>query len=263
MNTHNTLNLPETLKIAKAAVYKAGNYLVQNLGQAQVANQKSSRDDLLDADLEAENIILTILRKETPELGILSEEAGFEGNRSQYWIIDPLDGSANFQHGNPTFAIAIALVVEQTTTGSIIYLPTNDEMFVAIHNQGAYLNKTPISVSKTTRLDNAIVHVGDIMKEGNPKLTQDRIEDLSKLLMQSKRVRMIGTAAADLAYVACGRADLLVNHSSNPWDIEAGKLLLLEAGGKVITKLSKNNEGLSIYSNKFLHQEVENLLFHT
>jgi myo-inositol-1(or 4)-monophosphatase len=91
--------------------------------------------------------------------------------------------------------------------------------------------------------------------------TIDRVEEISQLLLRSRRVRMIGTAATDLAYVACGRADLLVNHSSAPWDREAGKLLLLEAGGKALTKLSRNNEKLSLYSNDFLHQEVENLLF--
>jgi myo-inositol-1(or 4)-monophosphatase len=134
-------------------------------------------------------------------------------------------------------------------------------MFLALLNQGAYLNNTPIRVSQTTRLDEAIVHIGDMMKEGNPRLTKDRVEEISQLLLRSRRVRMIGTAATDLAYVACGRADLLVNHSSAPWDREAGKLLLLEAGGKALTKLSRNNEKLSLYSNDFLHQEVENLLF--
>jgi myo-inositol-1(or 4)-monophosphatase len=254
-------DIPKLLETAEAAAYEAGNYLIKKLGQAKIKDQKSSRDDLLDADLEAENIILTWLRKDTPDVGILSEEAGLEGSQETYWITDPLDGSANFQHGSPTFAIAIALVIEQVTRGSVIYLPTRNEMFTAIQNQGAYLNKESINVSTITHLEEAITHVGDIMKEGDPNITEARIEDVSKLLMHARRIRMIGTAATDLAYVACGRADILVNHATDPWDIEAGKLLVIEAGGKATTKQHHINGILSIYSNGIIHSEVEHLLF--
>jgi myo-inositol-1(or 4)-monophosphatase len=260
MNT-TIVDIPKLLETAEAAAYEAGNYLIKKLGQAKVKDQKSSRDDLLDTDLEAENIILTRLRKDTPDIGILSEEAGVEGNQETYWITDPLDGSANFQHGSPTFAIAIALVIEQVTVGSIIYLPTRNEMFTAIQNQGAYLNKEPISVSTIAHLEEAITHVGDIMKEGNPTITEARTEDITKLLMHARRIRMIGTAATDLAYVACGRADILVNHAADPWDIEAGKLLVIEAGGKATTKPHHIQGVLSIYSNGIIHSKVENLLF--
>src|SRR5438552_6898819 len=109
----------------------------------------------------------------------------------QYWIIDPLDGSANFQRGNPTFAVAIALVIEHTTIGSIIYLPTRNETFTAILGQGAYLNGTPISVSQIDEIEKAIIHAGDIMKGGNPTITRKRLADISKLLMQARRIRMI------------------------------------------------------------------------
>lgn len=260
MNT-TIADISKLLEIAEAAAYQAGNYLTKKLGQAQIKDQKSSRDDLLDADLEAENIILTKLRTETPNIGILSEEAGLEGNQNQYWIIDPLDGSANFQHGSPTFAVAIALVSEQETIGSTIYLPTRDEMFTAIQSQGAYLNKKPIHVSAIAQLEEAITHVGDIMKEGDPNITKARTIDVSKLLIHARRIRMIGTAATDLAYIACGRADILVNHATDPWDIEAGKLLVIEAGGEATTKEGHNNGILSIYSNGIIHKATENLLF--
>ncbi len=249
-------DLSRIIQIAEAAARQAGAYLLEKLGSAKVEYQKSLRDDLLDADLEAERLILTKLREESPDMGILSEEAGHEGNHDHYWIVDPLDGSANFQHGSPLFAVAIALVINRTTRGGIIYLPTRDEMFMAIQGQGAYVNGIRISVSEIATLGEAIVHVGDFAKEGHPKIIQKRLKDVSRLT----RIRMIGTAATDLAYVACGRADLLVNHAKHAWDIEAGKLLVLEAGGKVTTKKYTDGHTLSIYSNRAIHQAAEDLL---
>src|SRR5436853_3056885 len=223
-------DVPNILKIAEEAARDAGSYLIEQLGHATVKYQKSLRDDLLDVDLEAEHIILTRLHKETPYLGVLSEEAGNGGRQDQYWIIDPLDGSTNFQHSNPTFAVAIALAISKTAIAGIIYLPTSNEMFTAIQNQGAYLNGQQINVSQTATLGNAIIHIGDFTKENDPQTSDEGLKDFSKLVTQVRRVRMIGTAAADLAYVSCGRAEALINHATHPWDIEAGKLLLLEAG---------------------------------
>jgi myo-inositol-1(or 4)-monophosphatase len=247
------------LQVAQMAAHETGDYLLKKLGQAKIKSQKSSHDDLLDVDLEAERILLKTFHEKTPQFGILSEEAGHEGNHDHYWIIDPLDGSANFQHGNPFFAIAIALTINHSTVGSVIYLPTSNETFTAIQKRGAYLNGSPIKVSQITTLQGAITHAGDIMKEGNSDITSERLKDISKLLVQTRRVRMIGTAATDLAFVACGRADLLIHHAQTPWDIEAGKLLMLEAGGRVTVQQRPNGEKLSIYSNGFIHNEVENL----
>lgn len=253
-------DLPGMLEIAEAAARQAGDYLLKKLGSAKIAYQKSPLDDLLDADLEAERLILTRLHEESPEMGVLSEESGRKGTDRQYWLVDPLDGSANFQHGSPLFAISIALVTTQATLGSIIYLPTRDEMFTALQGQGAFLNGTRISVSSIETLNDAIAHVGDFAKDNNVKNTHERLEDISKLATHAQRIRMIGTAATDLAYVACGRADLLVNHATHPWDIEAGKLLVLEAGGKASTWQSHKDATLSIYSNGVIHQSAKNLL---
>lgn len=248
------------LKIAEAAAREAGSFLLHKLGQGKIEQQKSSRDDLLDVDTAAEDILLKRLRQETPTFGTLSEEAGLAGNQKQHWIIDPLDGSANFQHGSPAFAIAIALVIENTTCGALIYVPAANELFTAIRHQGAYLNGKRIGVSAIATLAEAMVHVGDLMKEGKPAITHTRTQHLAKLLMQARRVRMIGTAATDLAYLSCGRADVLVNAAKNPWDVEAGKLLLLEAGGTVTTQRGSDDEILAIYSNGRLHDAVERLL---
>jgi myo-inositol-1(or 4)-monophosphatase len=247
----------DLLKIAEGVAYEAGHYLIKNLGQAKIEHQKSSRDDLLGTDLAAEKIILTKFHTETPNIGTLSEEAGHEGAQELYWIIDPLDGSTNFQHRNPIFGVALALIVDKTTLGSVIYLPMNDEMFTAVQNQGAYLNGMRIKTSNTTFLQDAVIHVGDIMKEGQAEITNKRMQDISKLFMRSRRIRMVGSAATDLAYIACGRADLLVNHAKKPWDREAGKLLVLEAGGKSTEHQHPNEEKLFIYSNKLIHRQAE------
>lgn len=247
------------LKIAEIAAHKAGDYLLNKIGKATVKDQKSTLDDLLDADLDAEQILLTELREETPHMGILSEEIGHQGRQDHYWIIDPLDGSANFQHGNPTFAIAIALVINQTTQGSVILLPASHETFTAVHNQGAYLNGTPITVSDIATLDKAILHIGDPQKEGKLQITNERLKDLLTIAPKTRRIRMIGSAATDLAYVASGRSEALINYAKSPWDIEAGKLLLVEAGGKVTTKQCDNREILSIYSNGYVHQAISDL----
>ncbi|HLG61375.1 MAG TPA: inositol monophosphatase family protein [Ktedonosporobacter sp.] len=255
-----TVDIPAIVKIAEGAAREAGAYLLQKLGAAKVEHRKSLRDDVLDADLQAEQLIVTRLRKELPHIGMLSEESGQEGEYDHYWIIDPLDGSANFQHGSPLFGIAIALVTQQTPHIGVIYLPTRDEMFLAIQGQGAYLNNTRITVSEVAMLNEAIIHVGDFTKEGNLEIINEGLEDFSKLAKHTQRVRMIGTAAADLAYVACGRADALINYATTPWDIEAGKLLLLEAGGTVSTIQRPAVKPLSIYSNKHLHHIVKRLL---
>ena len=258
--TPTSLNIPQMLEIAQVAARQAGRYLTQKLGSAKVEHQKSLHDDLLDADLEAEKIILSILRAETPTIGILSEEAGTEGEQQHYWIVDPLDGSANFQHGSPTFAVALALVSGQTTVGGVIYLPVRDEMFTASRHEGAYLNGTRIAVSEIATLDEAMAHVGDPVTDSDTTATNEYIADLATLAQQARRVRMIGTAATDLAYVACGRADMLINYAAKPWDIEAGKLLLSEAGGRITSKQYSNSKTMFLYTNENLHKVAQKLL---
>jgi myo-inositol-1(or 4)-monophosphatase len=254
-------NFSDMLRIAESAAREAGAYLLQKRGSAQSISQKALHDDLLDADLEAEQIILTRLRSETPDIDILSEEAGQKGASQDYWIVDPLDGSANFQHGSPFFGIAIALVIDHITRGGVIYLPTPKEMFTALQNQGAFLNGKRIAVSQTETLEKAIAHVGDVAKGNDALAIAEHLKDLIGLATKVSRLRMIGTAATDLVFVACGRADVLVNHATAPWDIEAGKLILLEAGGKATTTRIRDRT-VAIYSNNILHSDIEHLFSH-
>jgi myo-inositol-1(or 4)-monophosphatase len=267
-HTHNPHETPEThdsldlaLAAAEAAAREAGAFLLSRRGQARVEHPKAARDDLLDVDLEAEAIILRRLRTAFPTYGIHSEEAGSDAEpRGRTWIIDPLDGSANFQHNNPTFGVAIGLVEGVTTMLAAIYLPAFDEMYTAIHGRGARRNFQPIHVSATGMLAEAIIHVGDFATSGNDAENRPRVSAVARLANAAYRVRMVGTAATDFAYVASGRADGLVMYRSHPWDINAGRLLVEEAGGRTSTATDEGEVIFNVYTNGHIHAELCNLL---
>ncbi len=257
----NTDTLQKALDVAKIAALKAGRFLKRNQGKVHVLRKKSLRDDLLDADLRAEHIIIVLLRDAFPSYDVLSEETEVKNYGSDHcWIIDPLDGSTNFQHGNPSFGISISLLINDVTTIGVIYLPRLEEMFTVILGQGAYLNERPIHVSKTANLNDAIVHVGDFAKDGNVRDNLERLQDISRLANSVARVRMIGTAAADLAYIACGRADAHIVHNALPWDIEIGRLLIKEAGGDISFYESETGGYIAVCSNGHIHQSLLDIM---
>lgn len=247
--------LLQALETAQAVAREAGEYLRGKQGAVKVVAKKALRDELLDADIGAEEIILQALRKNFPEYDILSEETPAEKQISSFrWIVDPLDGSFNFQHGNPTFAVSIGLLVDDIMQVSVVYLPLLREMFTAIRDRGAYLNGKPIHVSDNSNLDKAIVHVGDFAKDGNRQENEAVILSLERLANAVGRIRMIGTAATDLAYVACGRAEALVIHNALPWDIEIGRLLVKEAGGDITFHNGIKGTNLAICGNEHVHR---------
>lgn len=250
-------DLQYLIKIAQAAAYDAGSHLMSKQNMAQVLYKKAPRDDLLDADLEAEEILLNKLRTDFPDFSILSEETAQDNKHAPFqWVIDPLDGSANFQHGNPMFAVSIGLLSNNRAILGAIYLPLYNEMFTAIQGYGAMLNGHTIVVSNTSEIEDAVIHIGDFAKSGNSRDNIVRIVNMERLAHRVSRIRMIGSAAADLAYIACGRADGLVMYSNHPWDIEAGRLILSEAGGSARTLLGQTNEPIFIYSNGYIHQLI-------
>lgn len=252
-----------TIKVAIRAALDAGEYLrtKQQSDDIQVLREKALRDELIDADLEAEKIILKHLRHSFPDYAILSEETPADNKRHHYqWVVDPLDGSFNFLHGSPTFGISISLRVRQQTEMGVIYLPFYKELFTAVYGHGAHLNGQPIHASLTADLNRAIVHVGDFAKDGNYRENAEQLKDLSYLANNVGRVRMIGTAATDLAYVACGRADALVMRNASPWDIQAGALLIREAGGIVSHQKDAVGQKLVLCSNEQLQDELLEVL---
>lgn len=253
-------DLSHIAKIAELAAREAGKYLLGKFGHVKVESQKELRDDLLDADLGAEHIILEILRKEFPDYGILSEEAGDERNDiTSYWIVDPLDGSANYQHGNPIFASSIALIINHTPVVGVIYLPTRDELFTAIRGCGATLNGKSIQLSNTTKIEEAIIHIGEFERD-RYQVNRQQIRELIIVADNAKRMRVLGTSCTDLAWLACGRCDGFIMHGGNAWDVEAGKLLLEEAGGKIARITYDDGHDLTIYTNQHIHQALALLL---
>ena len=207
------------LNIMIKASEKASKVLIRDFGEVeklQVSN-KGPSDFVTNADLKTEKIIIEELKKAKPNYSILSEEKGFEKNKdNKTWIIDPIDGTVNFLHGVPHFAISIALKDESEIIAGIIYDPIKDEMFYAEKNNGAYFNNQRIRVSKKNNFSDCLFVTG-----GKIELDYDF------------SFRKSGSAALDLAYVAAGRYDGYFQRNLNIWDIAAGIIILNEAGGLI------------------------------
>jgi myo-inositol-1(or 4)-monophosphatase len=194
---------------------------------------KQARDYVTQVDRAAEEAIIEVVRKAYPEHAFLAEESGATGaGQAEFrWIIDPLDGTTNFIHGFPQYCVSIAVKSRGALAHAVVYDPLRNELFSASKGHGAYLNDRRIRVSKTTRLGNALVGTGFPFKE----LTRVELymRQLQSLMAKSSGVRRAGAAALDLAYVACGRLDAFWELGLSPWDMAAGALLILEAGGLV------------------------------
>ena len=220
--------LPEMQAIAR----EAGALLLQHFTRRVAVEYKGEVDLVTEADRASEQLIVERLRSRWPEYGIVAEE----GTRSEMdaefrWYVDPLDGTTNFAHGYPVFCISMALVRrdEQIEAG-LLYDPTRDEMFLAERGGGATLNGEAIHVSVTARLAESLLGTGfpSHKRHKNPN-----IHFYQQLTLRSHGVRRAGSAALDLANVACGRYDGFWEFNLNPWDTAAGVLLVQEAGGRV------------------------------
>lgn len=208
-------------------------------------------------DKESENQIVQVLSKILPEAGFIAEENQELRKASKYnWIVDPLDGTTNFVHGLPPFSISIALSENKEIIAGVIYEINLNECFYAWKNGPAFLNKKKIQVSKTKILDNSLIATGFPYYDFSQM--KPYLELLSDLMQTSRGVRRLGSAAVDLAYVACGRFDIFYEYSLNPWDVAAGIIIVKQAGGAV----SDFEEGENflfgkqiIASNHFVHKE--------
>jgi len=228
----------------------AGGLLMQKLGAAKVTN-KGDIDLVTEADLASENLIIERIRSYYPQHGILAEESGESvlvgGKRSEWkWVIDPLDGTTNYAHGYPCFCVSIALEHNGVLEIGVVYDPVRDEMFAAERGSGATLNDRRIRVSEIEELKDAMLVTGFPY---NVRERPDFTRDFANFTMAAQAVRRDGSAAIDLAYVACGRFDGFWEDGLSPWDIAAGMLLIEEARGKVT---NFDNEPLSIYTKKVL-----------
>ncbi len=209
------------LNIMIRASQKASKNLIRDFGELEKlqVSVKGPSDFVSNADTKAEKIIIEELSKAKKNFSILSEEDGSKINKDQnnFWIIDPIDGTTNFLHGIPHFAISIALKTNNEIISGVIYDPIKDEMFYAEKNNGAYFNNHRIRVSNKKEINSCLFATGG--KDDNSKI------DLN--------IRRSGSAALDMAYVASGRYDGYFQKNLNLWDIAAGVILVKEAGGIV------------------------------
>ncbi len=231
----NTTPMHPMLNIAVRAARNAGEIIVRHSNRIDelTITRKDRNDFVSEVDRQAEDEIIAIIRKSYPDHAILAEESGErEGKNDDFlWIIDPLDGTTNFLHGMPQFAVSIALQHKGRLEQGVVYDPMRQELFTASRGSGAFLDNRRIRVSKQVGL------AGALLGTGFPYKDQEHLETylamFKALIVDSAGIRRPGSAALDLAYVAAGRFDGFWEIGLNPWDMAAGILLVREAGGLV------------------------------
>lgn len=224
------------LNFAIETAREAGNILLEKLGRKIEITKKGDINLVTEADLASEKLIVERIRSYYPRHSILAEESGesniaaIDGATRWKWIIDPLDGTTNFAHGYPCFCVTLAVEHNGEIVIGVTFDPTRDEMFAAEKGNGATLNNRPINVSETEKLSEALLVTGFPY---DFKSRENFARHLTEFLLKSRGLRRDGSAAIDMAYVACGRFDGFWEEGLNPWDVAAGVLLIEESGGKV------------------------------
>lgn len=223
---------PAVTVMVKAARL-AGNVLLRNINKLEALNvvQKGRMDYASEVDADAEKVIVKELKRAYPEYGVFGEEGGVQGGHRNMWVIDPLDGTSNYLRGVPHYCVSIALVENGEPTDAVIFDPLRNELFTASRGAGAVLNDRRIRVADRKDLGGTMIHTGFAPRERARASAQ--LKAVDALLVQAEDIRRSGSAALDLAYVACGRADAYFEAGVKAWDIAAGVLLVREAGGKV------------------------------
>ncbi len=223
------------LNVMVKAARLAGRSLVKDFREVEnlQVSSKGAGDFVSRADIASEQIIRDVLMEARPNYGWLGEESGAAEGKdpTRRWIVDPLDGTTNYLHGLPHWAVSIALEHKGDLVAGVIFDAAKDEMYVAEKGQGAWMNGARLRVSDRTRMIEAIFATG-VPFGGHPDLPEV-LQDLARLSPMTAGVRRWGAAALDLAYVAAGRYEGYWERSVNEWDIAAGILLLREAGGMV------------------------------
>jgi myo-inositol-1(or 4)-monophosphatase len=224
------------LNVAIIAARKAGNIINRaslDIEQVKVST-KSANDFVTEVDQKAEEVIIETLLTAYPGHGILAEESGrtHGAKNSEYvWIIDPLDGTTNFIHGFPVYAVSIALAFRDQIQQAVVYDPTRNDLFYASKGRGAFLNDKRLRVSKRTRMSDSLIGTGFPFRKGDN--FQRYVKMFSEIMQNCAGVRRPGAAALDLCYVAAGYYDGFFETGLNPWDIAAASLMITEAGGLI------------------------------
>jgi myo-inositol-1(or 4)-monophosphatase len=221
------------LNIAIRAARAAGDYIARQINNIPnlTVESKSPNDFVTQVDRQAEARIIETLLKAYPDHSILAEESGAQGSSDYQWIIDPLDGTTNFLHGFPHFAVSIALSVKGKLQQAVIYDPLKQELFTASRGEGATLNNRRIRVSKQPNSDGALLGTGFPFREKQHFPAYQAM--FNEFFASAADIRRAGSAALDLAYVAAGRLDGFWEIGLKPWDMAAGALIIREAGGLI------------------------------
>ena len=258
------LNSPQTNLITKACMkaFKVSHQGFREIENLQVSS-KAPGDFVTSADRRTEKIIVDELLKAHPNYGIITEEAGHinKSNKSNRWIIDPIDGTMNFLNGIPQFAISVAYEEENEVKCGVIFNPVSNEMFCAEKGNGAYLNNSRMRVSNKKKISEALVVTGG--PKHSSKIKKKIFSEYINISKQVSNVRKFGSAALDMAFVACGRFDGYWQRELNYWDVAAGTILIKESGGfvdffedDIKVPLKKN----VIASNSIIHKELRHLI---
>ena len=226
-------SISANLNVMIKASEKASKVLIRDFGELEKlqVSKKGPSDFVTNSDLKTEKIIIDELKKARPNYSILSEENGIENNKDKNntWIIDPIDGTINFLHGIPHFAISIALKSNNEIISGLIYDPIKDEMFFAEKNNGAFFNNQRIRVSNKNNINDCLFAIGE--------------KNINEQYLTNRKS---GCAALDMAYVASGRYDGYYQKNLNVWDIAAGIILIKEAGGIINDINLDETENLSV-----------------
>ena len=258
------LNSPQINLISKACI-KASRSLIRDFGEIEnlQVSSKGPGDFVSSADKRTEKILIEELQKAHPEYGIITEETGIinKSNINNRWIIDPIDGTMNFLNGVPQFAISVGYEENGEIVCGVIFNPIMNEMFIAEKGNGAYLNNSRMRVSNKKKIKDALLVTGG--PKGMSKIKEKIFSEYINVSNNVSNVRKFGSAALDMAYVACGRFDGYWQRELNYWDIAAGIIILKEAGGFV--DFFEDDENLPfkkniIATNANIHDELKVLI---
>jgi myo-inositol-1(or 4)-monophosphatase len=256
--------LEKVAQTGRRAALAAGAVLRLNYQKPHHITLKGAIDPVTESDFQSQELIIALIRQNFPDHAILAEEAATAASTGQpevavpyRWIIDPLDGTVNFAHGYPAFCVSIAFETEGRLAYGVVYDPLREELFEAQRGAGTFLNGQPVKVSEVKRLDRALVATGF------PYDVRERLPEtmarMGRILGEVQGLRRGGSAALDMAYVACGRFDGFYEENLKPWDTAAGLLLIEEAGGRITTFQGGEYDVYSpniLASNGILHEKL-------
>jgi myo-inositol-1(or 4)-monophosphatase len=234
--------IQEMERIARAAIMEAGELIRAHIGTIPFSqvHSKGPSDYVTEVDKNSEKLIIGMIRRHFPDHHIMSEETPHEGMQNGVtWVIDPLDGTTNFIHGFPFVAVSIAACMDGKQVLGLVLDPVRQELFVARRGEGAYLNDRRIQVRSTCRLNNALIATGFPFR--SRQVLDGYLDSFRSIFLNVSGIRRAGAAALDLAYLAAGRVDGFWEVGLAPWDVAAGSLLVMEAGGLVNDFWEKGN----------------------